>query len=173
MTEPTWNELLAREPALGDLLAEVRKHRSADPDAWFWAPDGPAHRLWELLAAIGWYDPYPLLSDSNDTPRGVLWAALPQGRNDTTMVDRDSLPVAARADLANRQLLELAQAIHLKAERARAGAVYVTPSGQIVPAAYFDALARACAGMTLGGDEGIERAAQAIEEANAALEAQP
>lgn len=168
MSMPKWPELLARAPRLGDLMAQVRAYRGPDPEAFFWAAGGVQDRLLRIAAEADWPDGAAAYA----TALEVLWLALPAHHTEgamTTMVDRETLPVAERLDLANRNLAELADELHANAERVRAGAVILSPSGQPVPAAYFDALARACAGMTLGGDEGIERAAQAIEQANAAF----
>jgi hypothetical protein len=163
-SEPTWAELVAREPKLGDLLAEVRAYRGHDPETFLWAPGGIADRLADLLAALDWT---PGLLANNDTPLGTLWHALPTRKGDA--MDPETLPVAEQLVLAQRRAFDVAAGLDDTARQIRDGAVISGADGVPLSAAYFAELAHALATLAAGpawSEEDADAAYAAFDEAD-------
>jgi hypothetical protein len=152
---PTWAELVAREPKLGDVLADVRAYRGHDAECFFWAPGGIADRLRALLAALDW--PGGFLADTNDTPLGMLWHALPVqkgARTDTPDFGNDedgTYDAAAHRAWNDARLMEAATALDRLARELKA-------SGRDGDAALSDALARLAAANTDDDDAALAAA---------------
>jgi hypothetical protein len=85
-TAPTWGDLVAREPRLGELLAAIRAMPRDDPHfcgvrAWF----GPKYRgdglKAKMVALVGWHaendDPVLSSSEAYQTAYRKVYGALP------------------------------------------------------------------------------------------------
>ena len=84
-----WNELVAREPRLGDLMAEVRQERATDPpycaNARFLGYGGHPGYKRRIVALVGWFsdaaDPELRTRAAYDTAYQRLYNQMPDCRD--------------------------------------------------------------------------------------------
>lgn len=148
MTDPTWPQLLAAEPRLGDLLAEVRASPGSPGDRDFWKPDGFQDELIRICAQR-WPANVNARIAAYDLALDILWNGLrPHKEEEAPMNDL----VQRRADVDRRLL-------------AHSGAFWRMAQAGGPDAEYFELVARFAADLTIASDDTIHAIIATLEAA--------